>query len=86
MNSLRPCKVRIEGEQVNALFHRWYIECTVSQSALIGHTAGQVTDFLGVIELENGEIKFAFPRQIKFLDSPYIFRKYDFTDLIEQGE
>ena len=75
MNSLRPCKVRISGEWKNALFHRWYVEHTVSQAILIGQTAGQMTDFLGVIELENGEIRFVFPRQIKFLDSPAIFRE-----------
>lgn len=86
MNSLRPCKVRINGEQVNALFHCWYVEQTVTQAILIGQTAGQITNFLGVIELQNGEIRFVFPRQIKFLDSPAIFREICFLDETEQGE
>ena len=72
----RPCLVK--GEK--ALFHRWSDESNVVGESPIhgGHAAGTVRFTLGIVEMEDGQVKQVVPSSIKFLDNK--IREYIFND------
>lgn len=75
MNSLRPCKVRINGDYVNGYFHRWYEPQPSEQPLDFGTWAYcPQTSLSGVIELDNGQVVLVLAELIQF------------TDRTEQGE
>lgn len=67
---LRPCSVRTNKKQVQALFHCWeqYSEVLCPSPLLGGHTGGQLSCMLAIVELQNGEIIKVKPTQITFTD------------------
>ena len=72
----RPCYVN--GKK--ALFHKW---CENAQPlepspSILGHKGGQLWHTLGLVEVEDGSVKFVDPYCIKFCDnliSHYYFKE-----------
>lgn len=77
MNSLRPCRVNVNGEIKNALFHRWFSHYWTKEAILQGEVGGQFSNVLALVELENGAVKTVFPGDICFLDSYKQFDEFD---------
>lgn len=71
---LRPCEVTIEvkGEKTvhKGWFHCWghYSEVVGESPLRGGHSAGQISFVLGIVENEKGQIARFYPTQIRFTD------------------
>ena len=73
---LRPCYVTVGDEEEKALFHRW---CDINMSPIYGRRTISVA---ALVELEDGTIHTAYPKNIRFLDNPFL--KYVFPDKEEK--
>lgn len=67
---LRQCSVRKDKKQVKALFHCWeqYSEVLCASPLVGGHTGGQLSCMLAIVELESGEVIKVKPEQITFIN------------------
>lgn len=64
-NQLRTVKVNIDFEQkVDGFFHLW------SQEPFNNEQGGYITETLGLVEFEDGSVKWFKPGQITFSDQP----------------
>lgn len=72
---LRPCMVN--GQK--ALFHAWtqHAEIVPPSPMIGGHSGGQISQMLGIIEREDGTIHKCYADEIRFLDSGNAFYEYD---------
>lgn len=77
MNSLRPCRVCMNGEIRNGLFHGWFAHYWTKEAILQGQVGGQFSDVIAIVELENGTLKRFLPESICFLDSYKQFDEFD---------
>ena len=64
-----PCLVQ-EAEEHNGYFHRWSERYwTVGESPMVGgHSAGQMSDTVAIVEYEDGTVHEVLPGQIQFTD------------------
>lgn len=71
---LRPCEVttEVKGEKTvhKGWFHCWehYSEVVGESPLRGGHSAGQISFVLGIVENEGGQIPRFYPTQIRFTD------------------
>lgn len=72
---LRPCLI----DDKKGLFHRWCDISDIIEPSIMkgGHGGGVIKYTVGLVELENGDIKKYLPEQIRFTDEKikdYCFR------------
>lgn len=71
---LRPCEVTVEYKGGKAVHKGWF-HCWEHHSEVVGesplrggHSAGQISFVLGIVENEEGQIAWFYPTQIRFTD------------------
>lgn len=72
-DGLRPCMVN----GVKALFHTWeqHAEVIPPSPMIGGHSGGQMSQTLGIVEREDGTIHKCYADEIRFLDSGNAFHE-----------
>lgn len=68
---LRPCYVKINEDEVKALFHGWdYQSYPIEPSPMVGgHPGGVMAYTQGIVEMIHGEVKTVNPNTIRFADT-----------------
>ena len=72
---LRPCLIVSNSksitEPIKALFHTWEHNSQIIPPSIMrgGHSGGVVSEVMGIVELESGEVIRVQPHKIQFVDN-----------------
>lgn len=68
---VRPCIVKQNGEEKNALFHMWnnFAKPVAADVYAGGCPEGQISIVFGIVEYEDGSVDEVRPAQIRFVDN-----------------